>query len=274
MQNEEGMGDPVFAERKRAGLSVPLTLGRQMRIGMQEGALIGTFLIELAAPTTVTIIAQAGFDFVVLDLEHSAFGFERLEAMIAAAHAVRLPVIVRPWDNSPGLIGKILDLGANGIMAPHISCAEEARQIVQACRYGGAGGRGLSPICRFASLADQVADLNQSVFTIVQIEGVDGLAAAPEIASIEGLDALFFGPYDLALALGLSPGEQRVFGAIDEAIARCGSDVRFGIYIDTIADSNEWAAKNVTLQCLSFDGRMLLDGAKSVLAGRSPSNAA
>lgn len=241
-----------------------LTLGNELRRQVSTSVAIGTFLIEHPSPAAVLALAIAGFDFVVLDMEHSGFGFERLEALIMAAHSVQLPAIVRPWNPEPAIIGKVLDLGANGIMAPHVNSVDEAQQVVNACRYGD-GGRGFSPLAKYGSLENPTVALNDACYVIVQLEGQAGMAQAQDIAAVAGIDAVFVGPYDLALSLGVETGDPKVAQAAATLARQVESNVSLGRYVHDPNESKMWAAAGFRVQCVSFDGAMLAGAARNVV---------
>jgi len=250
--------DPEHSEH----LSHSLLLGNKLREKITDGWALGTFLIELPTPSTLTAMAFAGFDFVVLDMEHSPFGFSTLQTLITAGHAAGLPVLVRTWGQDTGLIGKVLDMGANGIMAPHVATPERARAIVEQTRFKPVGDRGFSPLMKYDSLSEPFEQLGEGTYVVVQIEGKDALKQVEDIAAVPGLDAIFVGPYDLALSLGVPPGSPEVARAAEQLAATLPKHLSLGIYIDDPATCADWAARRFALQCVSFDGRMLSDGAR------------
>lgn len=247
-------------------VSKSLLLGNALREKARAGLALGTFLIELPAAGVVEALAIAGFDFVVLDLEHSTIGFARLESLILAGRACNLPVIVRVWEPSAGLIGKVLDIGASGVMAPHVESPEQARAIIDAARFPPEGGRGFSPLKKFDGLDEPLRELSQAAYVIVQLEGKSALDQAAAIAAVEGVDAVFIGPYDLALSLNLPPGGKGTYDAIGDYSLNLSDGVTAGIYIDNPEDSSRWLRKGFGLQCISFDSRMLVAGARQVVA--------
>jgi 2-keto-3-deoxy-L-rhamnonate aldolase RhmA len=232
---------------------------------MLSGPVLGTFLIELPTPATVTALALAGFDFVVLDMEHSAIGFSTLHPLLCAAQAAGIPALVRPCAADARTVGKILDMGAHGIIAPHVDSAARAREIVEQACFPPRGKRGFSPLTRFDALTHPLDELDDATCVIVQIEGRSALDQVREIASVPGVDAVFVGPYDLALSLSVPPGSAQVFAAARALAARVPADVILGIYVDDPARCAEWAARRFTLQCVSFDGRMLADAARVIV---------
>jgi 2-keto-3-deoxy-L-rhamnonate aldolase RhmA len=243
-----------------------LRLGQGLREKVESGWALGTFLIELPCTMTVTAVALAGFDFVVLDMEHSAIDFATLQALIGASHAAGMPCLVRPWGADTGLIGKALDLGANGILAPHVDTPERARAVVAEARFAPLGRRGYSPLSRFDALETPLQTLNQSTYVVVQIEGAAALERAHEIAAVPGLDAIFVGPYDLALSLGVAPGSAPARAAAERVAAAVPAPLALGIYVDDPAHCAGWAARRFALQCVGFDGRMLSGGARMLAA--------
>jgi 2-keto-3-deoxy-L-rhamnonate aldolase RhmA len=240
-----------------------LTLGRVLREKTAAGLALGSFVIECPTPAAVQALALAGFDFAVLDMEHSAIDLGRLEILILAAHAAGLPVLVRPWSVEAGLIGKLLDLGANGIMAPHVDSAERARAVVDQCRYPPHGSRGVCPLSKYDALAEPLRMLDDGVFVVVQIEGRDGIDRLSDIAAVPGVDALFVGPYDLAMSLGVAPGSPQVFDAAEKLARSVTHGPALGIYLDDPGKCGSWAARRFALQVVSFDGRLLADAARA-----------
>lgn len=234
------------------------------RLRGADRCLAGTW-VKIPALETVELLARAGFDFVVIDMEHSTVDFSRLEALIGAGQAAGLATLVRPWGEDVGLIGKVLDIGANGIMAPHVETPERAREIVEQARFSPLGRRGFSPLTKYDALREPLRALDDATYVVAQIEGREALASIGAIAAVSGIDAVFVGPYDLALSLDVPPGSPQVFAAAEKLSQAVPKGVALGIYIDDPGKCGEWAARNFALQCVSFDGRMLANAARSVV---------
>jgi len=246
-------------------LAANLKRGLKLREKVASGYAVGTFLIEFPSAAVVSSLSMAGFDFIAVDMEHSPIGFAQLEPLIVAGHASGIAIIVRTWGNEPGLIGKVLDMGANGVMAAHVDSPEEATRIVEQARFAPLGRRGFSPIARFDVLKRPLAELNEGTYVICQIEGATALSRAREIASVPGVDAVFVGPYDLALSMNVEPGSSAVLEAAERIAGNVPDGRTLGIYVDTPDECASWAARGFTLQCVSFDGRMFADGARETL---------
>jgi 2-keto-3-deoxy-L-rhamnonate aldolase RhmA len=247
-------------------VSRSLSLGSDLRGRLASGCALGTFVLESPVPSTLATMALAGFDFVVIDMEHSTVDFSRLEALIGAGQAAGLATLVRPWGEDTGVIGKVLDIGANGIMASHVESPARARAIVDEARFPPRGQRGFSPLTKYDSMGEPLRALDDATFVVAQIEGREALESFAEIASVPGIDAVFVGPYDLALSLGVAPGSPRVFAAAGKLAKAVPKGVALGIYIDDPAKCGDWAKRGFALQCVSFDGRMLATAARSVVA--------
>jgi len=263
----KGWQNPSFVASEGASrISESLKRGQELRRKTAGGLALGTFVIECPVPATLRALAVAGFDFAVLDMEHSSIDFSSLESLILAGQAAGLAVLVRPWGEDSGLIGKALDLGANGIMAPHVESPERARAIVEEARFAPLGARGFSPISKYDSLREPLRELDESTFVVVQIEGRGAIDRIGEIAAIDGIDAVFVGPYDLALSMGVAPGSDQVFAAAERLALAVPRGPVLGIYLDDADQCGEWAARRFALQCVSFDGRMLSNGARAIAA--------
>lgn len=243
-----------------------LVRGDRLRARVAGGLALGTFVIEQPSASTLTALSLAGFDFVILDMEHSSIGLTSLAHLIVAGQAAGLVVLVRPFGQDPSLVSKVLDMGAHGVMAPHVDTPQRATDIVRAARFAPRGTRGFSPLAKFDCLEEPLESLGNGSYVVVQVEGREGLERAPEIAAVEGIDALFVGPYDLSLSLGVPPGSPEVHAAADRIARGVPDHVALGIYVDDPADSASWASRRFALQCVSFDGRMLADGARRVVS--------
>jgi 4-hydroxy-2-oxoheptanedioate aldolase len=202
-------------------------------------AVAGPF-VQLPAPGVVEIFALAGFDFVVVDLEHGAFGIETAENMFRAAHGREMPAICRVLANSPALICAALNVGAAGNLVPHVDTAAEARAAVLAARFAPAGSRGLCPFVRSADYSaakgpSYYAEASEAVIVGILLEGRSAYEQLDEILAIDGLDVVMVAPYDLSQSLGV-PGEvdhPSVLEAFQDTCARAATSGKIvGIFSD------------------------------------------
>lgn len=166
-------------------------------------------------------LGKAGFDWVLIDMQHGCMDYETALSMIRAVDlGDAVPIVRVPW-NDPGIIGRVLDAGALGIVIPMIQSAADARRAVDACLYPPAGSRSFGPVR--VGLRDgpgYFATANTRVAVIPMIETVQALEEVEEIAGTPGVDALFVGPFDLSIALGLPPGDNDGNPVFDAAITR------------------------------------------------------
>jgi len=183
--------------------------------------LLGTFLM-MGSPVATELAARSGMDWVLIDLEHGLAGESDLLGLLHAVQGTGATPIVRVERTDRLRIGRALDMGARGIMAPQVSGPEEARQVASSLRYQPGGQRGIMVFSRGmewgAGGHGAVASRHEALTGIVQIETPAAVDAAAEMAAIDGVDVLFVGPADLSHAMGM-PGNI-TDPAFDTAIRR------------------------------------------------------
>jgi 4-hydroxy-2-oxoheptanedioate aldolase len=165
------------------------------------------FFIGLPSPALVEMIGWAGFDFVIIDTEHGPMSLETVEHMLRAAEGAGMAALVRVPGAGAAHILPVLDIGASGILVPHVSSVEVARDVVAEAYYPPLGRRGISTVSRGAryGLGDGAAYLAkraQETSVVLMIEDAATLPLVGEIAALPGVDAIFIGPNDLAASLG------------------------------------------------------------------------
>lgn len=173
---------------------------------LRDGRLCLGPAISFADPAVTEALAPTA-DFVWVDLEHSVIGFDSLLAHLIAARAGNIPAIVRIPVSDIGYVKRVLDNGADGIIVPQIRTADEARQMVMACRYPPLGNRGFGPkrYTNYGRLGgpDYFRAANEGTFVSVQIETVSAYEELDSILAIPTLDAIVIGPYDLSGSMGI-----------------------------------------------------------------------
>ncbi|WP_179044474.1 HpcH/HpaI aldolase family protein [Sphingobium lactosutens] len=188
---------------------------------------LGTFICSID-PTSVEIAARAGFDFVVVESEHVGIDRAMMINHVRAAKASRCALLVKTLDAQSATLQSFLDIGATGLVVPHVDTAAEAERLAQACRYAPAGSRGMSFACYDgkydpSDFGARMARRNAATLLFPMIETRDGLDHVDEIAAVEGVDGLFFGPGDMANELGtdLFPGNALLTQAWARIYAAC-----------------------------------------------------
>ena len=170
---------------------------------------IGAFVM-IPSPDIVEMVGYAGFDFVLLDVEHGRFNTETLEHLIRAADSVDLPSVVR-LPNNPSLILHTLESGCLGVQVSMVGTREDASFVVQTSRYYPEGMRGAAFFTRAGNYGTRGVEksiefANKEILVAIQIEGIKGVQNLPEILKVKGIDIVFIGPMDLSQSLGL-PGQ-------------------------------------------------------------------
>jgi 2-dehydro-3-deoxyglucarate aldolase/4-hydroxy-2-oxoheptanedioate aldolase len=242
--------------------------------------LIGVFS-DLASPLAAELCGEAGFDWIVLDLEHGAATEADLLALLYAVGNTSMTAIVRPQSSERLRVGRALDLGAAGIMLPQLQSIDEVRSAVGYLRYPPAGQRGVALRTRGARMgtighADIARVVNEQIVGIVQIESLGGLEAVQQIAALDELDVLFVGPADLTHSLGI-PGrfdEPAYLDALRSVVAACRAHGKAaGILIYDAAGLPPLLDLGFTFIGLGSEGAFVSSGARGMLAaaGRAAS---
>ncbi len=168
--------------------------------------LIGTFL-NTGSSVSAEIAGRSGLDWCLLDMEHGMGSWEGLLHQLMAIEGTGASPIVRVPGLDPAAFKKVLDSGAHGVMVPNVNTAEEAAQAVSYSRYPPHGVRGVSGMNRSAyfgkKLDKRIRSAHENTLVIVQVESPDAVKNADEIAAVDGVDALFIGPLDLSVSLGI-----------------------------------------------------------------------
>ena len=191
-----------------------------LRTRIRSEFLLGMF-VNLASPALVESVGDTGYDLLLLDGEHAPFGVSELEALIRAADIANLPALVRVPELGSD-IGRALDLGAAGVIVPRIDTAAQAAEVVSRVRFtpDGTRGGGACRACDYGnSIAAYLAQANDHLLAIVQIETLPGFQSVEEIAATPGLDALCVGPVDLSLAIGHPMGSPEHIAATKRVFA-------------------------------------------------------
>ena len=194
----------------------------KQRLNNQE-TLLGT-LSSLPSPEVTEIMAQAGFDWLFIDMEHGPFEVLMAQRMMMAAGDC--PCLVRVPGHSEVHIKKALDAGAAGLIIPQVSSAEQAEKVIGFAKYPPLGNRGVGggrAQGYGSNLATYVEEANEQLLMVLQVEHIDGVNHIDEILEVDGIDVIFIGPYDLSASLGLTGqvGHPKVLEAIARVEAKC-----------------------------------------------------
>lgn len=200
---------------------------------------------SLASNYAAEVVAPAGFDWALIDMEHSPNEIPSVLGQLQAFAAYPTTAIVRPTHNDPVLVKRLLDLGAQGLLFPMVQSVEEAEQAVAAARYPPRGIRGVSGTTRanaFGRHKDYFDKVESRTTVIVQLETAEALDRADAIAAVDGVDAVFFGPADIAAAIGRlgQPLHEDVWNRVRPLARRLNEA---GVAVGTLVQDTDFAAE-------------------------------
>ncbi len=192
-----------------------------LRKAFKEGANTINGWLGLPCTMSAEVVAHAGFESVTVDMQHGCVPFESIVPMFQAISTTSaVPMARVPW-NEPGIIMRVLDAGAYGLICPMVNTVEEAKALVSACRYPPLGARSNGPFrASIYGGADYVKHANDEILVFAMIETEQAIANLPEILKVEGLDGVYVGPSDLGLSMGeeatLAPKSPKVLDGIQK----------------------------------------------------------
>jgi 2-keto-3-deoxy-L-rhamnonate aldolase RhmA len=241
-------------------------MDREFADRMQAGEPLSAGWVSIGHPRAAEIVALAGYDFVIVDIEHSPMTLETVDDVARAIERRGVPVVVRvPW-NDPVELKRVLDIGVAGVMIPMVETPGEAEAAVEAMTYppegirGVAGSRATSYGLEFAEYMQGADD---GLVTILQIETVRGVENAEAISAVDGVDSLFVGPSDLSASLGVSGDweNESVLEAIDSVLET--SEVPVGSLAVTDEGVERWVEQGFDWVIAGVDTRALLAAGQS-----------
>jgi 4-hydroxy-2-oxoheptanedioate aldolase len=244
---------------------------RTRKLLADGGSAYGTFAV-LGEPALIEMIGYAGFDFVVIDTEHSGNTTEQVGNMIRASEVAKSTPIVRVTTNSPELILRALDAGAGGVLVPQVNTAAEATAAVQAARYAPLGERGIAGVVRaarygFIPMPDYLAGSNRENLVITQVEHALAVKNIDSILAVEGLDGIFIGPTDLSQSMGITgqfsnPELRRTIHSVIEKTRR--TDKWAGIFCLNAEDAAYWKAAGAQFLTIATEGMIFASALRSL----------
>ncbi len=228
--------------------------------------------VSLSSNYAAEVVAPAGYDWVLLDMEHSPNDLNSVMAQLQVFAASNSTAIVRPDWNDTVKVKRLLDIGAPGLLFPMVQSVAEAQAAVAATRYPPRGIRGVSGSTRankFGRTQDYFQRVEQETTILVQIETRAALAQAVEIGSVDGVSGVFFGPADIAADLGLlgKPTDSAVWDAIWDAARKL---IDLGIPVGTLVQDAKFAAQllrdGFTFVACGTDTALLAKASDALLA--------
>ncbi|MGD9831737.1 MAG: HpcH/HpaI aldolase/citrate lyase family protein [Piscinibacter sp.] len=238
---------------------------------------VGTWIMS-ASPLVAEATGHAGFDWAVIDMEHSPLDMMDVLQMMQALSCTKMVPIVRVAWNDAVLVKRVLDAGATTVMFPFVQTADEAARAVAATRYppqGVRGMAGMSRASRFGTLPNYLATANRQMGVIVQLETAQAIERIDAIADVDGVDGLFIGPADLSASMGYvgQLTHPAVMDRMAHAVLRCKA---IGKPVGTIGGDPEsvaqYRAAGFDYVAVGSDLGLFMQGARSAIAAlRTPS---
>lgn len=232
---------------------------------------IGTWM-AISDSLSAEVLANLGFDWLTVDMEHNPFDFGDLKAILQAISTTNVTPFVRvPW-NDPAIIKRVLDTAAYGVVVPNVKTGEEAKRAVAACRYPPVGMRGVGGTrTRLYGGPDYYQKANEEISVHLMIEDVQAIKNAEEIISTPGVDAIFIGPNDLAFSMGIPGGYDNKhpdhIAACKHVLATCKKyNVPCGIHVSGWEEANRRIVEGYTWLPIVNDVRFMQAAASEALA--------
>ncbi len=244
---------------------------KNLKQRLRRGETLHGCWLNLGSPLTAEIVGQAGFDWVLIDLEHGA-GVERdVLYQLQALESSSTAALVRVESSEPQRIQRILDMGAEGIMCPKINDAAEARKVISGLHYPPHGNRGVAKMVRATGFGQHFDSYYQTapdnILGIVQIETAESLNHLDDIAATEGVDVLFIGPADLTMELGIfgqfdHPRFKEALRETVNAAQKAGKAT--GILFFNPADYQRYHDLGIRFIACGADATFVADGARAL----------
>ncbi len=235
----------------------------------EQKPILGTFL-KTPHYHVAEVLAKSDLQALCIDAEHAPYSRADLDANVLSCRANDMPVLIRVQNDNPETLLNALDIGATGVVVPHVKTAAQLEQIVRHCYYGD-GGRGYAGSTRAAGYTTQNIQINLNLnkattVVIAQLEDLEALENIEQICQVENVDCLFVGRMDLTIALGeTDPKAKAVVEAVDLIVETANRyKVTTGMFVGDLNELSGWISKGVSLFLLSSDQSFMLSGAKNL----------
>lgn len=244
-----------------------------LKYKLEKGEIVFGPFMKFTDPAAVEIAGLAGFDFVIIDMEHGPITYERAQDLIRAAELRNITPVIRVPENKEIFIQRALDIGAHAVQVPQISNAEDAEKVAHASKFYPDGARGA---CRYVKAArysatpitEYFSQANNDTVTIIHIEGLEGISNLEKIVKVKGIDIIFLGPYDLSQSCGV-PGQvdhPEVIKKMTEAVelARHHGKV-VGTFVENTESVKKWSKLGVQYLSYSVDVGIYLQACTEIV---------
>jgi 2-keto-3-deoxy-L-rhamnonate aldolase RhmA len=246
-----------------------------MRDRFGEGSAAFGITLTIPDPFLAEVIAAAPFDFLLVDTEHSPVSMYALQTQLIALRLATATVLVRIAHNDPTTIMQVLDLGAGGVVVPHVETADECAQMLRAAFYPPRGDRGIGPrrAQRLGDRAHYLHTANDDIVVLAMLESSRAIDNVDAILDVEDLGGVIVGAADLAASLGHlgDPTHNDVVGAIDHIFDKCAArGVPFGMYAASPEVAGQLVCSGAQVITVGSDLMLLEQGLGRVVQAMAP----
>ena len=246
---------------------------KNLKQRIKKGETVLGCWLNLGSSLTAEMVGGAGFDWALIDLEHGVGEEKDVLFQIQALEHTGAAAFVRVESGERQRIHRVLDLGAEGIMCPHVNNAQEAEAVVHGMYYPPRGGRGVAKMVRAANFgknfAEYTATAPDNLVGIVQIETPEALHHLDEIAAVDGVDVLFIGPADMTMSMGIfGQFDHPLFtGAVQATVAAAQKAGKAtGILMANADDCTKYTGMGIHVIACGADGTFVVEGARNLIA--------
>ena len=222
----------------------------------RKGLVLGCFQ-QILTPQLTEIMGWVGFDFLVIDAEHTSINLETIENLVRASSAAHMAPIIRINENNPSIISKVLDAGAQGVLLPQLRSKEDVLQFMEAVKYPPEGNRSFCRSVRAIKYTTELEErpdcfkrMNEEVIAALIVESVEAVTNIRQITSVKDLDFILLGPGDLSAAMGLTGqlDHPQVIEKLREVIKVAEEKgIATAAYVTSLDKAKEWIRLGVTI---------------------------
>jgi 2-keto-3-deoxy-L-rhamnonate aldolase RhmA len=248
--------------------------GKEMKTRLAKGdILVGTMVRMIRDPGIVEVCKAAGYDFILVDMEHGTRSIETICDILGRARSAGLPAIVRTPKRQGFIMSWVVDAGATGVMQPCTNNPEDAKYLVEAIKYPPIGNRGfgsMQPCTGYSGTKarEVMPAMNEQVIAVAQIETVEAIENLDEIAAVPGIDALIAGPFDLSISMGIpdQTGDERMIRAMEKIITVAKKHGKIsGTHMGNPATVKDWANRGMQLVACSTDVALYYSASRDIV---------
>lgn len=246
---------------------------KNLKKKLQSGEAVNGCWLNLGSSLTAEIVGTADFDWVLIDLEHGAGNEKDVLAQLQALEKSDAAAIIRIESTARQRIHRVLDVGAEGVMCPHVDFIDDAKMMVSGLRYPPHGSRGVAKMVRAAgfgkNFAEYSSNANDTIVGVAQIESMEALEHLDAIAALDGIDVLFIGPADLTMSMGIfsqfdHPLFKDAVTAIINAANKAGKAT--GILIFNPDEYSTYYNQGIRMIACGADATFVAEGARNMSA--------